>query len=224
MGFLLAKGLLVLLRHGKSVWNSQNRFTGWVDIPLSREGIEEAFAAGELLSKESFDLCFTSTLVRAQTTLFLTLSRNGSDLVPCLIHEDTFRRIHSSEAQKKILPVYATSALNERFYGELQGQNKDEIKTVFGPERFSLWRRSYTGIPPGGESLEMTAGRVIPYFKEKILPHLKEGKKILIAAHGNSLRALMMFLNNVKSEDIPFLEIPTGKPLFFEWDGSFSAG
>ena len=222
IGVLLRKGLLVLVRHGRSVWNDQNRFTGWVDIPLSPEGIEQALKTGDILANQNFDVCFTSTLVRAQMTLFLLLSRSKVAGTPCIMHKDAFREVFSSEVQKTLLPVEVSAALNERMYGELQGQNKEDVLKLFGPERFALWRRSYEGCPPDGESLEMTAGRAVPYFKEQIEPRILAGENVLVVAHGNSLRAIVMYLRGLTTEEVPLLEIATGDPLFFEWKNGWA--
>ncbi len=213
-------GLLVLLRHGQSIWNKKNIFTGWVDVPLSKEGIDESIDAGEKIANINFDIVFTSNLIRAQMTGFIALSRNKFDKTPVFVSDesDKWREIYSVDAAKSIIPVYRSYALNERYYGELQGKNKDKIKSEVGEEQFKLWRRSYNIAPPGGESLEMTVERAIPYFKENIIPHLKNGKNILVAAHGNSLRGIVMFLDKITNEEIPKLDIPTGVPLFYHQD------
>jgi len=187
---------MVLVRHGQSLWNLENRFTGWTDIPLSEAGMAEARHAGELLKDYSFDHGFTSALSRAQETLRIILSVTG----------------------QTDLPIDRDQALNERYYGDLQGLNKDETAQKFGAEQVHLWRRSYDVPPPNGESLKDTRARVMPYYEAHIEPLLKQGKKVLIVAHGNSLRALVMVLENISERDIPDLNIPTGAPLRYVID------
>jgi 2,3-bisphosphoglycerate-dependent phosphoglycerate mutase len=184
-------GVLMLVRHGQSQWNLENRFTGWTDIPLTEAGIEEARHAGELLKGYHFDHAFTSALTRAQETLRIILSVTG----------------------QTDLPIDRDQALNERHYGDLQGLNKEETAQKFGQEQVHLWRRSYEVAPPGGESLKDTRARVMPYYDAHILPLLKAGKSVLVVAHGNSLRALVMVLDGISERDIPDLNIPTGAPL-----------
>lgn len=211
---------LVLLRHGQSVWNAKNLFTGWVDIPLSSKGIEEALQAGDRISHIPFDLIYTSTLVRAQMTAFLSMSRHVLGKVPCVMHEDCpMSKIYSEEALKSTIPTFCHSELNERMYGKLQGLNKDETKQKFGEKQFLLWRRSFATPPPEGESLEMTAKRTIPFFEKEILPKLYLGQNILISAHGNSLRSIVMFLDKLSEEAVTKLEIPTGEPLCYAFQG-----
>lgn len=189
-------GRLVLLRHGESQWNLENRFTGWVDVPLSPRGIEEARQAGEKLRGFTFHRAFTSMLSRANDTLRLVLETIGQTQIP----------------------VEKSQALNERMYGELQGLNKAETARKFGEEQVKLWRRSYDVRPPGGESLKDTAERVLPYYEKAIKPYLLKGETILIAAHGNSLRALVMELERLSKDQVLELNIPTGAPLLYELD------
>ena len=193
---------LLLVRHGQSEWNEKNLFTGWEDPGLTRKGEDEAQNAG-LLIKElgiNFDHLFTSALIRAQLTGSIILNEIGQNEIPTTKNQ----------------------ALNERFYGDLQGLNKDECREKWGEEKVQMWRRSYEMGPPGGETLKETGERVIPYFKEEINPLILKGKNILIAAHGNSLRSLIKFLDNVSDEDIVKLEIPTGAPIhyIFNEDGN----
>ena len=187
---------LVLLRHGESQWNLENRFTGWVDVPLSPRGVQEAKNAGEKLRSFTFDRAFTSVLVRTNDTLRLVLDAIGQSNIP--IEKD--------------------KALNERMYGELQGLNKDETVKKYGEAQVKIWRRSYDVRPPGGESLKDTADRVLPYYAQAIKPSLLKGETILIAAHGNSLRALIMELEQLSREQVLELNIPTGAPLLYELD------
>jgi 2,3-bisphosphoglycerate-dependent phosphoglycerate mutase len=187
---------LVLLRHGESQWNLENRFTGWVDVPLSLRGIQEAKDAGEKLRSFKFDRAFTSVLTRAIETLRLVLEAIGQTGIP--IEKD--------------------KALNERMYGELQGLNKAETAEKYGEQQVKIWRRSYDVRPPGGESLKDTAERVLPYYEQTIKPYLLKGEAILVAAHGNSLRALIMELEQLSREQVLELNVPTGAPLLYELD------
>jgi 2,3-bisphosphoglycerate-dependent phosphoglycerate mutase len=186
-------GTLVLVRHGQSQWNLENRFTGWTDVPLSPLGIEEAQQAGEKLKGYRFDRAFTSALVRAQETLRIILEIIGQTQIP----------------------IERDQALNERHYGDLQGLNKAETAQKFGEEQVHLWRRSYDIRPPNGESLKDTGARVLPYYHAQIEPCLLRGETLLISAHGNSLRSLVMFLDNINERDILELNIPTGVPLVY---------
>jgi 2,3-bisphosphoglycerate-dependent phosphoglycerate mutase len=189
---------LVLLRHGESQWNLENRFTGWVDVPLSPKGIEEAKQAGEKLRGFTFDRAFTSVLSRANETLRIVLETTGQPTIP--IEKD--------------------KALNERMYGDLQGLNKAETAQKYGDAQVKIWRRSYDVKPPGGESLKDTAERALPYYEKMIRPYLLKGETVIIAAHGNSLRALVMELDQLSMEEVLELNIPTGAPLLYEFDGS----
>ncbi len=187
---------VVLIRHGESQWNLENRFTGWVDVPLSSKGEREAREAGEKLRIFRFDHAFTSVLTRAIRTLEIVLDVIG----------------------QSGLPVEQHQALNERMYGELQGLNKAETAKQYGEAQVKLWRRSYDVRPPGGESLQDTADRVLPYYREHIWPRLAKGETLLVVAHGNSLRALVMHLDRLSREDVLELNIPTGAPLLYELD------
>lgn len=189
---------LVLIRHGQSKWNLENRFTGWIDIPLSPKGEEEAREAGEKIKEYKFDKVYTSVLERAVKTYEIAAKTAGFNS----------------------LPVEKDKALNERMYGDLQGLNKDDTRKKFGAEQVQIWRRSYDIAPPNGESLKDTAARVLPYWHSHIEPDLKAGKNILVVAHGNSLRALIMHLDNLTGEEVVKLEIPTGEPILYEFDGS----
>ncbi len=188
---------LVIVRHGQSEWNKQNRFTGWVDVDLSEKGVQEAGEAGEKLKGRQFDLAFSSKLLRANKTLDIILEAIG----------------------QSDLHVEKNQALNERMYGELQGKNKDEMREEYGEEQVHIWRRSYDIAPPGGESLKDTRERVLPYYQSEIEPQLKAGKDVIIAAHGNSLRALIMYLEDLTPEQILQKEIPTGVPIEYTLDG-----
>ena len=189
---------LVIFRHGQRVWNFENKFTGWVDVELTEKGIQEAKHAGEKLKPFKFDLAYASDLKRAQNTLKLALEISNQP------HINTFYN----------------KALNERMYGDLQGLDKTETALKFGEDQVKVWRRSYDVAPPNGESLKDTAARVIPYFKEEIEPKLKEGKNIVIAAHGNSLRALIMYLEHMTPQQILEFEIGTAIPRYYELDNN----
>jgi 2,3-bisphosphoglycerate-dependent phosphoglycerate mutase len=187
--------LLVLVRHGQSEWNLKNLFTGWHDADLSTQGIAEAKSAGRKLKAKgfTFDLCFTSALIRAQRTLDLALAEIG----------------------QTGLSITRDQALNERDYGELVGLNKDDARKKWGDEQVHVWRRSYDVAPPGGESLRDTGARVWPYYINKIQPHVLRGEKVLIAAHGNSLRALIMALDGLTPDEVVKLELATGVPVVY---------
>jgi 2,3-bisphosphoglycerate-dependent phosphoglycerate mutase len=216
------KAKLILLRHGASLWNERNIFTGWVDIALSPKGIEESFQAGKKIATTPVDVIFTSSLIRAQMTALLALSVHEGNRVPCILHpEGKFKEwseIYSEETKKSCIPVHVAWQLNERMYGELQGMNKDEMREKFGADQVQIWRRSFDVPPPEGESLEMTAARSIPYFQEKIIPLLNAGKNVLISAHGNSLRSIVMFLDKLSKEQVVNLEMATGAPMIYTFE------
>jgi len=215
---------LVLLRHGESIWNKENRFTGWTDVDLSRKGIEEARKAGQVLKEEGyiFDVAFTSVLKRAIRTLWIAL--DVMDLM--------------------WIPVYRSWRLNERHYGALQGLNKSETAAKYGEKQVLIWRRSYDIRPPAlektderypgndpiyrgldeediplTECLKDTVERFLPYWHEALAPAIKSGQRVIISAHGNSLRALIKYLDHISDDDIVKLNIPTGIPLIYELDG-----
>ncbi|MDX8430722.1 MAG: 2,3-bisphosphoglycerate-dependent phosphoglycerate mutase [Candidatus Algichlamydia australiensis] len=213
---------LVLLRHGQSEWNKNNLFTGWVDIPLSPKGIEEALQAGREIAHIPFDVIFISKLMRASLTAMLAMSVHESGKIPRLLHEGEEKmgewgKIYSEASEATTIPVLSSWHLNERMYGELQGCNKDEMRAKFGEKQVKIWRRSYDVPPPGGESLKICAERTLPYFQEKVLPYLKKGKNVLISAHGNSLRSIVMQLDSLSEKEVLELEIPTGHPLIYEY-------
>ena len=190
--------ILVLVRHGESQWNLENRFTGWVDVPLSPKGVEEARKAGERLKKENirFDAAYTSALRRAQDTLTLILEALSQQNIP--IHKD--------------------QALNERHYGDLQGLNKAQTAKKFGDEQVKIWRRSYDIAPPNGESLKDTAERTLPYFEAHIVKDLRKGLNVIVAAHGNSLRSIVMHLDKLTKEQVLELNLATGLPVVYQFD------
>jgi 2,3-bisphosphoglycerate-dependent phosphoglycerate mutase len=188
---------LVLIRHGQSIWNAENRFTGWTDVELSQKGEKEAAEAGEQLADFAFDIVHTSALIRAQRTAGIIMQHNRA----------------SGE-----IPTRKDQRLNERHYGALQGLNKAETAEKHGAEQVHIWRRSFDVAPPEGESLEMTAARTIPYFTDEILSDLESGKNVLCAAHGNSLRSIVMHIENLSPDEIIKLEIPTGIPRIYDYD------
>jgi 2,3-bisphosphoglycerate-dependent phosphoglycerate mutase len=185
--------LLVLVRHGESQWNLENRFTGWTDIPLTDKGREEARRAGEKIRSIHFDKAYTSVLQRATETLDIMLKVIGQEGIP----------------------VAYDRALNERHYGDLQGLNKAETAEKFGKEQVHLWRRSYDVAPPGGESLKDTAARTLPYFEAHILPDLRIGRNVLVSAHGNSLRSIVMQLDQLTRDQVMELNLATGVPIVY---------
>ncbi len=189
---------LVLVRHGQSEWNALNLFTGWKDPGLTDQGRQEANQAGQLIQSLNldFDVMFTSALVRAQLTGNIILN--------------IIKQTH--------IPTIKNQALNERNYGDLAGLNKDDARAKWGAEQVQIWRRSYDTPPPGGESLKDTGERVMPYFNQEILPLIKKGQNILISAHGNSLRSMIKFLDNISDTEIVKLEIPTGAPIHFTFN------
>ena len=191
----MADRVLVLVRHGQSEWNLKNLFTGWRDVDLTEQGIAEAKAAAHKLKAQglSFDVAFTSVLKRAQRTLDLMLAEMGQSEIP----------------------ITKDQALNERDYGELSGLNKDDARKKWGEEQVHIWRRSYDIAPPGGESLKDTLARTLPYYVENILPRVLRGERVLVAAHGNSLRALVMVLEKLTPETILEREIATGVPIIY---------
>jgi 2,3-bisphosphoglycerate-dependent phosphoglycerate mutase len=187
--------LLVLVRHGQSEWNLKNLFTGWRDVDLTEQGIAEARAAGRKLKAQGirFDVAFTSALKRAQRTLDLLLEEMGQTNIPVIKHQ----------------------ALNERDYGDLAGLNKDDARKKWGDDQVHVWRRSYDVAPPGGESLKDTAARVLPYYIQEVLPHVLRGERVLVSAHGNSLRALVMVLDRLSPDEIVKRELHTGIPMIY---------
>ena len=188
---------MILLRHGQSVWNAAGIFTGWTDVDLSEVGVAEAAQAGEELAQTQIDVIHTSDLIRAQRTAEIVMEHNqvSSDV-----------------------PTHYDLRLNERHYGELQGLNKDETRAKHGDEQVHIWRRSYDVPPPGGESLEMCAERTLPYLTEAIIPNLEDGKTVLVAAHGNSLRSIVMEIEGLSKDEVLNLEIPTGVPRTYTYD------
>ena len=184
---------LVLVRHGQSLWNLENRFTGWVDVPLTAEGEAEARRAGERLGDLDLDIAYTSRLRRANHTLDLMLEASG-----------------------RTMPIIYDEALNERHYGDLQGLNKDQTREEHGEEQVHVWRRSFATPPPNGESLEMTCERTLPFFRRAVLGDIAQGKNVLVVAHGNSNRAMVMQLDGLTEDEVPGLNLATGVPLVYD--------
>ena len=215
---------LILVRHGQSQWNLENRFTGWVDVPLSKKGIEEANYAGDRLKDEKFGSIYVSHMLRAIQTLHYILINSNDTRTPIIIHED--KRIHDWEHHEgesdSEIPIFMSVNLAERYYGNLQGLNKQDTREKYGDEQVHLWRRSYDVNPPSGESLKDTCERAIPYYKEHILKDLEQNKTVLVSAHGNSLRAITMHVENISEKDIPNVEIPTGVPIVYNFDNDMN--
>jgi len=185
--------ILAIVRHGQSLWNLENRFAGWVDVPLTAKGEHEARRAGERLTGRSFDVAYTSTLTRAQETLRIMLDTMGA-----------------------VVPVIRDQALNERHYGDLQGLNKQRTAEKYGEEQVRIWRRSYSTPPPNGEALQDTAARTLPFFDRAILGDIAQGKDVLVVAHGNSNRSIVMRLDGLSEDEVLALELDTGVPLVYD--------
>ncbi|KAL3735183.1 hypothetical protein ACJRO7_024338 [Eucalyptus globulus] len=239
---------LILIRHGESLWNEKNLFTGSVDVPLTKKGVEEAIQAGKRISNIPVDMIYTSSLIRAQMTAMLAMTEHRQQKVPIILHDEnerarTWGRIFSEETKKQSIPVVTAWQLNERMYrslpslifllflhlhlilmcgnpkccryGELQGLNKQETVERYGKEQVHEWRRSYDIPPPNGESLAMCAQRAVTYFCDEIEPQLFIGKNVMIAAHGNSLRSIIMYLDKLTTQEVISLELSTGVPLLY---------
>lgn len=187
---------LVLVRHGQSLWNMENRFTGWVDVPLTAQGREEAKKAAQAVQHIRYDVAYTSVLTRAQETLRIILEEIG----------------------QTELPIIRDQALNERHYGDLSGLNKAQTAAIHGDAQVKIWRRSFDVAPPNGESLKMTAERTLPFFERAIQGDLKQNKNVLVVAHGNSNRSIVMRLDQLTPEQVVNLEIATGEPVIYRYD------
>jgi 2,3-bisphosphoglycerate-dependent phosphoglycerate mutase len=213
---------LILLRHGQSLWNLANRFTGWVDVPLSEKGIAEAQKAGQQLAEYPIQTVFMSTLQRAQQTAMIAMAYQQQGKVPVVQTNDAElakqQAIYSDEAVAQSVPCYIDWRLNERNYGELQGLDKQQTRDQYGDEQVHIWRRSFDVPPPGGESLEMTAERTLPCLRERIIPLLEEENAcVLVAAHGNSLRSIAMDIEGLSRDEVLQLEIATGVPRVYQY-------
>ncbi|AKB12424.1 MAG: histidine phosphatase family protein [Methanosarcina thermophila] len=211
-------GVLILVRHGEPGLKPDDRLAGWVDVPLSRKGIEEALECAEELGRFELDLAFASNLVRTQETLFIILS--GQKKTGVVVHEgsgdgDSTGKVdwysYPEKLGKKLIPIYLTPALNERYYGRLQGRKKQKMEEKYGAEKLASWRWNFEPGPPEGESLKAVYERAVPYFKEKILPAVKAGKKVLVCAHQSSLRALVKYIEGISDEDIRDVRFSTSE-------------
>ena len=220
---------LILMRHGQSMWNAAGLFTGWVDVPLSPTGIDEAREGGRAIADLAIDEVHVSTLIRAQMTAMIALSEHHGGLTPVVQYptevEDgmsqnetrmrEWSQIRGEAGQEGLLPVHVAWQLNERMYGDLQGLNKQATRDQYGAEQVHVWRRSFDVPPPNGESLELTAKRTVPYLETTLLPALQAGKSVFVAAHGNSLRSIIMHLDGLSREEVLALEVPTGVPIVY---------
>ena len=225
--------LLILMRHGQSMWNAADLFTGWVDVPLTPKGIDEARDGGRAIAHLPIDEVHVSTLIRAQMTAMIALSEHGGGKTPVFQYptevEDgmsdnetrmrEWAQIRGEAGQDGVLPVYVAWQLNERMYGDLQGLNKQATREKYGDEQVHVWRRSFDVPPPNGESLQLTAERTVPYLESTLIPAIDAGKNVFVAAHGNSLRSIIMHLDDLSEEDVLKLEVPTGVPIVYERTG-----
>lgn len=212
---------LILVRHGQSKWNLTQKFTGWVDVSLSEHGIAESLKVAGELKNFDIDVAFTSHLERAQQTLAIVLAKQKKTGI--FLHDDKKQfdwSNHPKQFEENEIPIYSDNALNERYYGDLQGKSKERMRKKFGEEKVFLWRRSFDEKPPNGESLKDVYNRSVPYFKEKIIPELKKGKNVIISGHGNSLRSIIKYLDNIDDENIPFLELHTGKAVIYKYENN----
>ncbi|AKB19857.1 MULTISPECIES: histidine phosphatase family protein [unclassified Methanosarcina] len=208
---------LILVRHGESGWNVDGRFGGWVDVPLTEKGIEEALLCAAEFEKIRLDIAFTSKLVRAQETLFLILSKQAK--IGVFVHEKENRYSYPPKIEKSLIPIYSSEALNERYYGILQGKKKEKMKEKYGEEQIFHWCRSYDEGPPEGESLKDIYRRVVPYFEREILPVFLEGKNVIVCAHQNSLRALIKHIERISNEDIRKIKLANARPVIYTLSG-----
>ena len=228
--------LLILMRHGQSMWNAAKLFTGWVDVPLTNVGITEAIEGGKKIAHLDLNEVHVSTLIRAQMTAMIALAQHNGGKTPVFhypgpegglasVSENEARMIEWAQIKGEagaadLLPVHVSWQLNERMYGDLQGLDKQETRDKYGDEQVHIWRRSFDVPPPNGESLELTAARTIPYLETSITPSLANGKNVFVAAHGNSLRSIVMQIEGLSKEEVLKLEIPTGQPIVYEWSES----
>lgn len=209
---------LILLRHLQSQWNLENRFAGWADNPLSEEGMAAAKEIAQKIAKENFGVIYTSPLFRNQDTV-ARIFEFGNKKYPLFLHLDKGKMKdwgHFIDISENDVPVFVTESLNERYYGELQGQNKEEVRQKYGEEQFRLWRRSFNVRPPGGESLKDTYKRTIPFFKKYVEKDLRQGENVLLVGSHNALRSIVKYIENISDEDIVSLEIPYGGLIEYE--------
>ena len=228
--------LLILMRHGQSMWNAAKLFTGWVDVPLTPKGIDEAQDGGRAIAHLPIDEVHVSTLIRAQMTAMIALSEHGSEKTP-VFHYPTevdksmpenerlmreWSQIRGDAGHDNLLPVHVAWQLNERMYGDLQGLDKQATREQYGDEQVHIWRRSYDVPPPEGESLELCAARTLPYLEGTLVPALEAGRNLFVAAHGNSLRSVVMAIEDLSEDEVLSLEIPTGLPrVYAREDGAW---
>lgn len=217
--------LLVLVRHGESRWNQCNRFTGWVDVPLSENGVHEAELCARHCKQYDFSACFTSKLERAHSTAQIILSQQ--DRTGIFQHKNDPRYSHwikrSNHCDGGDIPIFGTPLLNERYYGALQGMEKGEAERKYGKEKLLAWRRGFEERPPRGESLKDVYKRTHPLLTRSLLPRLKHGEDILLAGHGNTLRAIIKRIEGISDEDIAFVDLPEAKPIVYEYKkGAFT--
>jgi len=219
-------GYLILVRHGAPCFKPDDKLAGWMDIPLSREGIEEALDCAVKLQNIELDLAFTSNLVRTQESLFIILSRQNK--IGILVHEKSGNKSKIGKVKwysdpqilkNNFIPVYHTAALNERYYGKLQGRKKQKIEEKYGLERLASWRWDFEPGPPKGESLKAVYERAVPYFEQKVLPAVKEEKNVIICAHQGSLRALVKYIENISDKDIRGIRFSTGELATYRFSG-----
>ncbi|KAK1605124.1 hypothetical protein QYE76_028797 [Lolium multiflorum] len=215
-----SESTLILIRHGESMWNEKNLFTGCVDVPLTPTGVEEAIEAGKRICNIPIDVIFTSAMIRSQMTAMLAMMQHRRKKVPIITHKESeqphsWSQIYSEDTREQSVPVITAWQLNERMYGELQGLNKKETAERFGKEQVHEWRRSYDIPPPNGESLAMCADRAVTYFKDEVVPQLIAGKHVMVAAHANSLRSIIMHLDKLTSQEVISLELSTGIPMLY---------
>ncbi len=220
----MKKGTIVLVRHGESRMNELNRFTGWIDIPLSKKGIDEAHMVADHCAQFDYDVAFTSDLERAHETLLIILSHQRR--IGLFQHGGDQRYLRMEDAPRsffrKTIPIFTTEKLNEREYGTLQGLNKNSAVKEYGKKQIVQWRRGFSDRPPKGESLKDVYTRVQPYYKKNIEGRLKKREKVLVVAHGNTLRTLIKYMENIDDTDIPLVDLPTGRALVYTYtDGTY---
>lgn len=212
-------GKLVLVRHGESRWNLSNKFTGWVDVPLTGNGIEEAKRCADFCKQYEYSAAYCSKLARAQETLLIILYKQEKTGVFQHKVDNEFERwVRASNiCDDSDIPIFATRRLNERFYGALQGMDKNAAEKKYGKEKVHAWRRSYVARPPRGESLEDAHARMLPYLTKTILPRVKKGENIIVVGHGNTLRAVVKHLENISNNQIAYIDFPEAQPLVYEF-------
>lgn len=212
-------GKLVLVRHGESRWNVRNRFSGWVDVPLSENGIREAERCAVHCEKYNFSAVFTSALERTHVTASIILSRQNRNGIIQHEEQQRYRKwtMQSNIITRGDIPIYESVVLNERFYGDLQGMDKRQAEKVYGKKQVFAWRRGFSDKPPGGESLKQTFMRIHPYFDARIVPRIAKSETVLISGHGNTLRAIIRHIEDIPTEDIVNIDLPEARPLVYEY-------